>query len=457
MTDRPGSPPRRGRRARPRRTALVAGASALLVGTLTTGAPAASATSAEAPAGTLRADKADVLPGMWWYDAMNIAEAHKQVTGKGVTIAVLDGAVDPTVPELRGQDVTPVRNYCTNPGEDPVATATASGPRAKHATAITALLVGNGRGTGPGGAGISGIAPDASVRHYAIDEAIPEDDDEILCSSAGEANDPRLAAQALRDAVDDGADVINMSFGGGGSHLLNKAIAYANRRDVVLVAGAGNDGGGVIAPASEPGVVSIGMLNQQARASPNSNNGVSLVATAPGVRVSTGEYASGRWTSEGVSNGTSYATPIAAGAIALTRQKFPNATNWQLIRHLVYRAGGDEKFDWGERVGFGAVSVTRMLADDPMQWRDTNPFSDVPPKGFIEAGDNELTGSPAQLAQYTESPSPASSPTGNAHEAKGRRAESSDSSGALPLALGGTIALLGGATGAAWWLRKRRA
>jgi subtilisin family serine protease len=456
MTDRPGSPPRRGRRARPRRLSLVAGASALLVGALAGGAPAASATSAEAPAGTLRADKADALPGMWWYDAMNIDEAHKEVTGKGVTIAVIDGPVDPTVPELRGQDVTPVRNYCVNPGEDPVATATTSGPRAQHATAITALLVGNGRGTGPGGAGISGIAPDASVRHYVINEASP-DEGQILCSSAGEADDPRLSAKALRDAVDDGADVINMSFGGGGSQLLSEAIAYANHHDVVLVASAGNDGGAVESPASERGVVSIGMLDRQATASPNSNNGVSLVATAPGVEVSNGGYTAGRWDSELVGNGTSLATPIAAGALALTRQKYPEATNWQLIRHLVYRAGGDEKFDWGERVGFGAVSATRMLADDPTQWRDTNPFSDVPPKGFIEAGDNELTGSPAQLAQYTESPSPSSSPTGNAHKAKKPQAESSDSSGVLPVALGGTIALLGGATGAAWWLRKRRA
>src|SRR4051812_20081505 len=92
------------------RTALAAGALVLLAGA---GVPAAARAAGPAPASAPASVPAPVLAvrhgesglDAWWYDAMKLAKAHRQSTGKGVKIAVIDEAIDPTVKELAGADV----------------------------------------------------------------------------------------------------------------------------------------------------------------------------------------------------------------------------------------------------------------------------------------------------------------------------------------------------------------
>ena len=103
----------------------------------------------------VREGTAPVRTSEWWYDAMHIAAAHKETTGKGVKIALVEGTLDPTVPELRGQDLR-IGSNCDG-GRDS-AVPHAHDVAAAHGTSMAALLIGNGKGTDHG-RGLRGIAP----------------------------------------------------------------------------------------------------------------------------------------------------------------------------------------------------------------------------------------------------------------------------------------------------------
>src|SRR3954454_2863101 len=136
------------------RVAMRLGAAVTTIGFFV-GVVAAPAVSADTPRGE----------NAWWYTAMKIADAQKETTGKGVAIGLVDGPVDPKLPELRGQDVVPVVNVC---GGEP----TGTGNLADHGTSMAAFIVGSGKGNPPAD-GVKGIAPDATLRVYADATSLP--------------------------------------------------------------------------------------------------------------------------------------------------------------------------------------------------------------------------------------------------------------------------------------------
>ncbi len=103
-----------------------------------------------------------------------------------------------------------------------------------HGTNVVSMLVGNGRGY-HGEVGTSGIAPDASILFYAlrVDHACGEQ-----VPGGGLAD---LMAAAIVQAVDDGADIISISVGGGNDTDLADARAYAISRGVVIVQSMNNE------------------------------------------------------------------------------------------------------------------------------------------------------------------------------------------------------------------------
>ncbi len=121
------------------------------------------------------------------------------------------------------------------------------------------------------------------------------------------SNSPQInalvAAQAIYKAVNEGADVINLSFGAPYySQALADAINYAISRGVVVVAAAGNDGGATPNfPAALPGVISVGALDSTGNVAFYSNRGADIYA--PG-------------TAYNGMRGTSFAAPYIAGQIA---------------------------------------------------------------------------------------------------------------------------------------------
>jgi hypothetical protein len=334
----------------------------------------AATTAAAAPHPTAVAQDTAGLPS-WWYDAMHLAQAHRQSTGKGVTVAVIDLAVDPSAADIRGTDLTLATDCLGHPVEP-------AGPKAgDHGTAMVTNLAGTGRGNGPGGLGVRGIAPDAAVRFYAMDNrpSTPSGFD----SDCDNFN----AARLVDRAVADGADIITTSVQYFETKPLEAALDRALAKDVVVVASSGRRSAkdqyaGLDYPAEKAGVVATNAIDRSSR--PWSENPRALdlegrrefpVVSAPGVDVDSSGWEPGRgWRSGGTRTGTSDAAPIVAGALALVKSKYPDATGNQLIQQLIHFTTTANRFYWDKDYGFGIVSAKRMLAHDPTRWPDVNPL-----------------------------------------------------------------------------------
>jgi subtilisin family serine protease len=142
---------------------------------------------------------------------------------------------------------------------------------------------------------------------------------------------------AIYYATDKGANVINMSFNMKlNSPELDRAIAYAGARRVVLVASVGNDGNEILVyPAAHPSTIGVASIDGFGQRSGFSNYGIPLVSlAAPGegviVAYPGNNYASA-W-------GTSFSTPLVSGAVALLLQRNPGWSPQLIEAELLRRA-----------------------------------------------------------------------------------------------------------------------
>jgi len=128
-----------------------------------------------------------------------------------------------------------------------------------------------------------------------------------------------IVAKAIRYAVDQGADVINMSFGlAAPSVTVQNAINYAASKNVVLVASAGNDNMNQPQyPAAYTNVISVAATDLNDMKAPFSNYGSTVFVSAPGVNV-IAPYPGGHYAAV---SGTSFAAPSVAALAALILDK----------------------------------------------------------------------------------------------------------------------------------------
>jgi hypothetical protein len=156
--------------------------------------------------------------GRWYYEATGLADLHQRTTGEGVTIAVIDEAVNPAVADLGGADVQPHEpSYCAAQPGGEAYPATSTEPVAEHTTSIVTMLVGTDAGVG-GAPGIPGVAPGATVRTYAVRYG------EAPCETPAGQED--LQDDAIRDAVAEGADIIAVP---GAASFTTDGVADARR------------------------------------------------------------------------------------------------------------------------------------------------------------------------------------------------------------------------------------
>lgn len=403
-----------------------------------------------AVAGAQRAGAGGGTP--WWYDAMQIRAAHRQATGKGVTVALIDGTLDRSLPELRGADVS-IRRDCD--GHRP---ESRPGSEQFHGSSMAAFLVGSGRGR-PGA--VRGVAPDATLLFYGLDTvAEPAGEPAFI-----ECNALQMG-QTVDRAVRDGADVISISIGGGKSSVLERALHRASAAGAVVVASTGNTAShtgaadlGIEWPAGYPGVVGVNAADRAARAWVN-NPPPSLaiadakkrfpVATGPGVDVPTAAWVPGRGWATVPETGTSISTAIVAGSLALVKSRYPQVTGNQLIQSLIHSTGGSGPFDWDRYFGFGFASPTAMLKRDPRGWPDVNPLMHGP-QAAVRAYPMSSYHRPASTTSGpSASPGAAAEPAADAAPTSGSPADSPAESSADSPA--GNSAGSPAATGPPGWL-----
>ncbi|MEQ1737897.1 MAG: S8 family serine peptidase, partial [Rhodoglobus sp.] len=234
----------------------------------------------------------------------------------------------------------------------------------EHGTMVAALAA--GRGTGAT-SGVIGTAPRASILAISIGfgEGAVSSDDQI--------------AQAVRWAVDNGADVINMSLT---RNTLDwppswdDAFLYAEQHDVVVVAAAGNRGSGttqVGAPATMPGVLTVAGVDIDGLASFDaSSQGITIAVSAASEDL-VGVVPGGGHV---VWNGTSGATPIVAGIVALVKAAHPGLDAANIINRIVSTARDQGAPGPDPIYGFGLIDAQAAVGA-AVPRVDANPMGDL--------------------------------------------------------------------------------
>lgn len=285
----------------------------------------------------------------------------KGYTGKGVTIALLDGEVDTSAPELAGATIID-KTPCT---------VTSSAYSKSHGTAMASLLVSKEYG----------VAPDATLLSYRTKYVQDGDTSESDCRGhhGNTLDEPEWL---INQAITDGAQIISISASSGDtSDAVKWAIARANALGVIVVSGAGNDNeeNTIDSFGKWSGVVSVSAIDTSGKRAEYSSWGKGVTVAAVGDPMIAHNYETGTNIS---TKGTSNATPLVAGFLALAKQKWPNVTSNQLLQLLTHTARTDQS-GWNKYIGYGGADPGAMVNTDPSQYPDENPIMD---KGYSDLG-----------------------------------------------------------------------
>jgi subtilisin family serine protease len=267
-----------------------------------------------------------------WLDGVRKASLDKSVPqigapkawaagydGKGVKIAVLDTGVDATHPDLKGQ-VIGAKNFTTSPD---------TSDKVGHGTHVSSIAAGTGAKSG---GKYKGVAPGAKILNgKVLDDGGFGSDSEVLAG--------------IEWAAAEGADVVNMSLGGGDTPAIDPLEAAVNKlseeKGILFAIAAGNEGDfgeqTIGSPGSAAAALTVGAVDDKDVLADFSSRGPGLDGalkpdvTAPGVDITAasapgnqiaaevGEKPAGYMTI----SGTSMATPHVAGAAALLKQQHP--------------------------------------------------------------------------------------------------------------------------------------
>ncbi|MCP2728059.1 S8 family peptidase [Limnofasciculus baicalensis] len=288
----------------------------------------------------------------WNMHSINVETAWDETKGSGMTVAVIDTGISP-VPDLETTKF--VRGYdFVNDQID----ALDDNGHGTHVAGTVAQSTNNGYG-------VTGVAYEASLMPLKV----------LSGSGSGTVSD---IAESIKFAADNGADVINMSLGGGGvSELMQEAINYAHSKGVVIIAAAGNSGQNSASyPARYPHVIGVSALDSVGEKAPYSNYGAGVDISAPG------GSESGKIVQETINpktnesvfagfQGTSMASPHVAGVAALI--KASGVTNPDDIETVLQQSSRSVEDDPLNHFGAGqldAGAAVKLAIKGQISFRD---------------------------------------------------------------------------------------
>jgi subtilisin family serine protease len=334
-----------------------------------------------------------LLSEQWYVPQIHADEAWDSTQGSAdVVVAVLDTGIDLDHPDLAGR-------LWTNPGEvdsdhidndrngyiddvhgwdfvdeDPIAAPNPGDPYSEdgvaHGTAIAGVIAAMGNN----GEGIAGIAWNVRIMPVRILDNF---------GSGTSSN----ATRALRYAVANGADIVNLSFTGTEvDPAFEDAVREAYAANVVVVAAVGNSGNGGIdtdetpiypacfmGPNGEDWVIGVAASTPDDTKANFSNYGSTCAdLSAPGEDIFSTMYQNSRWNSFddyylGGWAGTSIAAPMVSGSVALLKSLYPSITVSQV--KTILQLSADPMQERGTpaagKVGSGRVNIAKALAIAP--------------------------------------------------------------------------------------------
>ena len=235
----------------------------------------------------------------------HLDELHKITTGRRVRVAEVDTGVDVNHPDLSGQ-VAVARNFVD--GRRDVAEW--------HGTAVAGIIAARA----DDGIGIAGIAPEAKfLALRACWQAAAPGDAAAFCSSF-------TLAKALQFALDENAQVINLSLGGPRDRLLERLLDTALSRGITIVGAADPEVGNGGFPASHREVLAV--------AGDDGHDVAGDILLAPGRDIPT-TITGQKW---GFVTGSSFAAAHVTGLVALLRELAPDLRPQQVRDALAPRS-----------------------------------------------------------------------------------------------------------------------
>ena len=269
----------------------------------------------------------------WWRAAVGVDRVTPPGPGKLVT--VIDTGLDLSHPEFAGRPNTTLFNtQSTSAGEDE-----------EHGTAVSSVLA-----APENGVGIVGIYPQAALGEW--------DSGRLFVSDV---------IQGIDHSLDAGPGVINMSFGFDGyDAMLADEIDVAFGTGSLLVAAAGNDfleGNAEHSPASLHHVLTIAATDEQNRSSFFSNRSLAVDLSAPGENIPIAVPTWANDTGYAVGDGTSFSSPLVAGAAAWIWTRRPELDVTQLFDLMRWSARDIDDTGFDEDTGWGLLDVPAALSD----------------------------------------------------------------------------------------------
>jgi subtilisin family serine protease len=270
-------------------------------------------------------------PAQYALTKLRLPQAHTLAHGSNVTIAVIDSGIDATHPEL-----------ADSIGDTYDALGSKEGPDV-HGTGIAGAIVAHAR--------LMGSAPQArilAIRAFGR-------------AQSGAQGTSVVVLKSLDYAAAHGAQIVNMSFVGPRDPLLERAVAAAAAKGIVLVAASGNAGAKSppLYPAANPNVIAVSATDAADKLFAASNRGAHIALAAPGVEIflpaPDGKYQ--------MTSGTSFSAAYVSGLAALVLERNP-ALKPEEVRAVLTRTardlgapGRDDLFGSGVADAYAAVTA----------------------------------------------------------------------------------------------------
>jgi thermitase len=273
-----------------------------------------------------------ILPQEWHLPKINAATAWNTSTGAGITVAVLDSGVQSNHPDLQANLVPGWNVYNNNNITNDV-----NG----HGTAVAGTIA----AVGNNGIGVVGVAYHARI--------MP-----IRMTDAAANTTFSLMASALTWAADHGADVANISYSNVyKSSTMISAANYLRNKGGETVVSADNDAINE-QTANTTSMITVSALDQNNVLASFSSWGSMVDVAAPGITIQTTLWNSGY----GWGTGTSFATPIVAGTVALIMSANPSLTPSQIESVLYSTATDLGGAGYDIYTGYGMVNAAAAVA-----------------------------------------------------------------------------------------------
>jgi hypothetical protein len=279
-------------------------------------------------------------PAQYAVAKLRLPQAHTLAHGANVTIAVIDSGIDIRHPELA--------NAIADSFD---ALGSKEGPHV-HGTGIAGAIVSHAR--------LMGSAPAARILAIRAFGVAPN----------GAQSTSFVILKGLDYAAAHGAQIVNMSFAGPKDALIERGIAAAAAKGIVMVAAAGNAGpkSPPLYPAANASVIAVSATDAQDRLFAASNRGGHIAVAAPGVDI----FLPAPDEKYQMTSGTSFSAAYVSGLAALMLERNPALKPGEVRAILMKTArdlgspGRDDLFGAGEADAFAAVSAVTAAPAVPV-------------------------------------------------------------------------------------------